>query len=770
MVAKNVEGLLEDLQKKFGAESAMFASDIPPYQVFSSGSLGLDYATGIGGFPSNRVIEIGGEPGAGKSTLAMHAVNNRLIAEKQWGTNRGALYLDIENRITPEWMERFVEEPERVIVAKPDSMEQATDMYMQAVRSGLIGMAVVDSIGGAPTERVMDKSASVGDFGGNSLAVSRFAKFASTLSGKYNVTTLGINQIRDDLSGYRRYQCLSGDTEVLTNQGWRSIESLSGGVHTILTEGGRWVDAPINCFGEDEMWEIVVERYGVQHTVRTNAPHRWPVYRPTWLRQPDGRKPSHKVSKGACPDDNCPYFGKCHCGLCDKETSVASFSRASTGAVRGRPFQYVRGHAKITGRGHGERVRQFVTTENLIPGVDQLLPNTPRVPYKENLLRWAVAAGFVFGDGTKGSHGPRGQVSISKKSPKGSLVEYFNAFNVQEYEDRVTVTGFPNSMKDLPSLEEGPEFLFSWLAGYFAADGDVSKSDGVPRLTSVNRAHLEFVEDVCAIVGVPANGISRRRSGKLSYSPGEEYFEITFPVGSLPRSFFINPRHKDNFRERVGVEHNWKVVSVRNTGVVEPIYCAEVPETETFTIGRGAYLLTGNTPGGKAWIHATSLRVELKVRRQEGDKAYIDGPDGKEQIGYVVVYKIHKNSLGAPYKSGWYWFYNIDTPQFGFGLDQFSEVARLAISSGVVERASTQTYAHPSFGKINGRNNVMDRIKSDPGVFDAIVTDLQDRMGAGTLTGAIETFDEASEGQILVREPFAGQNASEFRTGGGDDA
>ena len=201
----NIDKLLAEMKKKFGDNAAMYAKDIPPYRVSSCGSLGLDYATGIGGIPSNRVVEFGGEPGSGKSTLAMYTVSNRLKAETEWGTNRGALYLDIENRITPDWLAMFVDEPERVIVAKPDSMEQATDMYMAGVRSGEIGIVVVDSIGGAPTERVMDKSASVGDYGGNSLAVSRFARLASTLSGKYDVTTLGINQVREDLSGYRRY-------------------------------------------------------------------------------------------------------------------------------------------------------------------------------------------------------------------------------------------------------------------------------------------------------------------------------------------------------------------------------------------------------------------------------------------------------------------------------------------------------------------------------------------------------------------------------------
>ena len=198
--------LKDKLTKTYGDKSVMFASEIPQYETVSSGSLSLDYAIGIGGIPTNRAIEIGGEPGTGKTTLALHIVDNFLRKFE----DKSAVFLDIENRLTADWVAAFVRDMDRVIVLKPDSMEEATNMYRDFVKTGEVCVAVVDSIGGAPTQRVIEKDATIGDVGGNALAVSRFAKFAQTLSGKYDCATIGINQVRADMSGYKRYTTPGG--------------------------------------------------------------------------------------------------------------------------------------------------------------------------------------------------------------------------------------------------------------------------------------------------------------------------------------------------------------------------------------------------------------------------------------------------------------------------------------------------------------------------------------------------------------------------------
>lgn len=203
------------LEKSFGKDSVMFASDIPPYRVVSTGSISLDFAIGIGGLPTNRVVEIAGEPGTGKSTLALHIVDNFLKDNPE----RGALYIDMESRMTPDWLNAFVDEPERVIIVKPDHVEEATDIYTEAIKSGAISVVIFDSIGGSPTIRTTEKSATIGNYGGNALGVSRFANAATTLGGKYDVCTVGINQVRDDMDGYNRLMTPGG-------KAWKHAASL----------------------------------------------------------------------------------------------------------------------------------------------------------------------------------------------------------------------------------------------------------------------------------------------------------------------------------------------------------------------------------------------------------------------------------------------------------------------------------------------------------------------------------------------------------------
>lgn len=127
---------------------------------------------------------------------------------------RNALYCDIEGRFDQHWAANFIDErwlKDKFAVMRPDTIENATTMYVEAIRTGMFAVAVIDSIGGAPTERVWHKDAESGNVGGNSLGVTRFAGFAENMSSKKTCLTIGIQQIRQDLSGYHKYVTPSGE-------------------------------------------------------------------------------------------------------------------------------------------------------------------------------------------------------------------------------------------------------------------------------------------------------------------------------------------------------------------------------------------------------------------------------------------------------------------------------------------------------------------------------------------------------------------------------
>jgi recombination protein RecA len=208
MSAMTVEKLLTEMQAKFGADAIMRASEVPIHDPITSGSLALDFATGIGGLPSDRVIEVAGGEGCGKTTLGLMTMMHFLDEFP----DRIAVILDTEHKLTMDWVAYLIgtERMERVIYMQPDHMEQATNMYIDAVSSGQVGFVLFDSIGGSPTKAAAEKEAEKVQVGGNAGAVTKFARAAATHSAKYRCLTFCVNQIRADMDGFRRHMTPGG--------------------------------------------------------------------------------------------------------------------------------------------------------------------------------------------------------------------------------------------------------------------------------------------------------------------------------------------------------------------------------------------------------------------------------------------------------------------------------------------------------------------------------------------------------------------------------
>ncbi len=203
-----VDKLLGELQSKFGAGAVMRANEVPIRPPITSGSLSLDFATGIGGLPSDRVIEVAGDEGSGKTTLGLLSMMHFLDTSP----DRVAVIIDTEHKLTMDWVEYLIgiDRMQRVIYLSPDHMEQATNMYVDAVSSGQVGFVLFDSIGGSPTKAATEKEAEKVQVGGNAGAVTKFARLASTHASKYHCLTFCINQVRTDMEGFRRHMTPGG--------------------------------------------------------------------------------------------------------------------------------------------------------------------------------------------------------------------------------------------------------------------------------------------------------------------------------------------------------------------------------------------------------------------------------------------------------------------------------------------------------------------------------------------------------------------------------
>ncbi|MBW7946926.1 MAG: recombinase RecA, partial [Sphingomonadaceae bacterium] len=139
---KALDAALAQIDRAFGKGSAMKLGQREALEIeaISSGSLGLDLALGVGGFPRGRVIEIYGPESSGKTTLALHA-----IAEAQKGGGTAA-FIDAEHALDPVYAKKLGVDVDNLIVSQPDTGEQALEITDTLVRSNAIDILVVDSV------------------------------------------------------------------------------------------------------------------------------------------------------------------------------------------------------------------------------------------------------------------------------------------------------------------------------------------------------------------------------------------------------------------------------------------------------------------------------------------------------------------------------------------------------------------------------------------------------------------------------------------------
>jgi hypothetical protein len=136
-------------------------------------------------------------------------------------------------------------------------------------------------------------------------------------------------------------------------------------------------------------------------------------------------------------------------------------------------------------------------------------------------------------------------------------------------------------------------------------------------------------------------------------------------------------------------------------------------------------------PGGHAWLHAVALRLQLKKGK---GKKHLKINGEEYQIGYEVVAKVVKNGLGAPGRVASYWFMNVPTEEYGFGVDRVEECVRLGLITEVIQRRGGW-YSHPELpGKdhqVLGQDKLLDAVREDPSLRVKISTDITDRLKSG---------------------------------------
>ena len=204
--AKALEAAVANIEKMFGKGSIMkFGSkNIEEMEVIPTGSLALDCALGIGGFPTGRVIEISGEESSGKTTLALHVMAQ---AQKLGGT---CAFIDAEHALDINYAKRIGVNIDELLISQPDSGEQALEIVDNLVRSGVIKCIVIDSVAALVPKAELEGDMGASHMGLQARLMSQALRKLTGSISKSGCLVIFINQVRQKIG------VMFGDPETTT--------------------------------------------------------------------------------------------------------------------------------------------------------------------------------------------------------------------------------------------------------------------------------------------------------------------------------------------------------------------------------------------------------------------------------------------------------------------------------------------------------------------------------------------------------------------------
>ena len=188
-----LEATLKDIEKTYGKGSVMKLGDRPEVStdVIPSGSLLIDSALGVGGYPKGRIVEIYGPESSGKTTLALHA-----IAEVQKQGGRAA-FVDAEHSIDPLYAEALGVDINELILSQPDSGEEALTIVEMLANSGAIDLIIVDSVAALVPQAELDGEMGENQVGLHARLMSKAMRKLAGILNTHECTVIFLNQLRE---------------------------------------------------------------------------------------------------------------------------------------------------------------------------------------------------------------------------------------------------------------------------------------------------------------------------------------------------------------------------------------------------------------------------------------------------------------------------------------------------------------------------------------------------------------------------------------------
>ena len=192
---KALQAAMEKIEKNFGKGSIMKMGEdhVEEIEIIPSGSIGLNAALGVGGYPKGRIVEIFGPESSGKTTLAIHAIAE---AQKKGGI---AAFIDAEHAFDRFYAEKLGVDIENLLISQPDSGEQALEIAEQLIRSSAIDIIVIDSVAALTPKAELEGEMGESKMGLQARLMTQALRKLTAAINKTNTTCIFINQLREKI-------------------------------------------------------------------------------------------------------------------------------------------------------------------------------------------------------------------------------------------------------------------------------------------------------------------------------------------------------------------------------------------------------------------------------------------------------------------------------------------------------------------------------------------------------------------------------------------
>lgn len=190
-----LDAVFAQIDKQFGAGSVMRLGEKPTMKVetFSTGSLAVDLALGVGGLPRGRIIEIYGPESSGKTTASLHAIAS---AQKDGGV---AAFIDAEHALDPKYARKLGVNIDELIINQPDNGEQALEITDMLVRSGAVDLIVIDSVAALVPKKELEGEMGDSSVGVQARLMSQALRKITSSANNTKTTIIFINQLREKI-------------------------------------------------------------------------------------------------------------------------------------------------------------------------------------------------------------------------------------------------------------------------------------------------------------------------------------------------------------------------------------------------------------------------------------------------------------------------------------------------------------------------------------------------------------------------------------------